>query len=139
MEADLEEKLREFNKQFEKEIVFDTEKNHFYEVVCGQIKEIRFPDYKPDTFSFGMRNYAIESQLPPAEAALRNILIEYVDKVVDDEFVENGGLKRRGGEIYPAIMGICHSIWARKQEILKKYYNITWASPKDENPGVMYD
>jgi hypothetical protein len=36
-------------------------------------------------------------------------------------------------------MGYCHLYWKAKREILKKDYGIDWQSPRDLNPGVLFD
>lgn len=35
--------------------------------------------------------------------------------------------------------GCCHAIWTKQKEILAERYSITWFSPKDMNPGVLFD
>ena len=37
------------------------------------------------------------------------------------------------------ILGMCHSIWYRKKRLLKEMYNIDWISPKELNPGIIFD
>ena len=36
-------------------------------------------------------------------------------------------------------LGTCHLIWRRQKEILKEEHGITWYSPREMNPGVIYD
>ena len=36
-------------------------------------------------------------------------------------------------------LGTCHLIWRRQKEILKGEHGITWYSPREMNPGVIYD
>ena len=36
-------------------------------------------------------------------------------------------------------LGTCHLIWRRQKEILKDEHGITWYSPREMNPSVIYD
>ena len=36
-------------------------------------------------------------------------------------------------------LGTCHLIWRRQKEILKEEHGITWYSPREMNPSVIYD
>ena len=36
-------------------------------------------------------------------------------------------------------LGTCHLIWRRQKEILKEEHGITWYSPSEMNPRVIYD
>ncbi len=36
-------------------------------------------------------------------------------------------------------LGSCHRIWAMKKQILKEKYGITWYTPAELNPDVMFD
>ena len=36
-------------------------------------------------------------------------------------------------------LGTCHLIWRRQKEILKEEHGITWYSPREMNPRVIYD
>lgn len=36
-------------------------------------------------------------------------------------------------------MGYCHVFWGHKKNILKKFYNIDWETPSEENPHILYD
>ncbi|MFM8831103.1 MAG: hypothetical protein ACKOHM_08880 [Spartobacteria bacterium] len=36
-------------------------------------------------------------------------------------------------------LGTCHLIWQRKKEILKEDHGITWYSPREMNPGFIFD
>jgi hypothetical protein len=36
-------------------------------------------------------------------------------------------------------LGTCYLIWRRQKEILKEEHGITWYSPREMNPGVIYD
>lgn len=40
---------------------------------------------------------------------------------------------------YPRQLGFCHEYWYAKRELLENEYNITWHSPCQTNPGVMFD
>ena len=35
--------------------------------------------------------------------------------------------------------GACHILWGRQQKILKEKYGISWRSPSDMNPDIMFD
>ena len=35
--------------------------------------------------------------------------------------------------------GLCHSKWAFKKKMLKKWYNIDWKTPQEMNPDVHFD
>lgn len=35
--------------------------------------------------------------------------------------------------------GLCHSKWAFKKKMLKKWYNIDWKTPQEMNPDVRFD
>lgn len=35
--------------------------------------------------------------------------------------------------------GLCHSKWALKKKMLKKWYNIDWKTPQEMNPDVRFD
>lgn len=49
--------------------------------------------------------------------------------------VETEVLQRCGK---PGFMGYCFGYWAAKAEVLRKY-GISWKSPAEMNPGVMFD
>lgn len=51
-----------------------------------------------------------------------------VEKILDKEFEG----KRH-------MMGICHSIWFRKKQLLKEMYDIDWESPAELNPHIIFD
>lgn len=53
---------------------------------------------------------------------------EKVNKLIAEEF------KNKQNEI-----GICHTIWARKKQLLKELYNIDWKTPAELNPGTIFD
>jgi hypothetical protein len=36
-------------------------------------------------------------------------------------------------------LGDCHRIWRRKKQILKEEFGIDWFTPKEMNPGVIFD
>ena len=36
-------------------------------------------------------------------------------------------------------LGSCHRLWALQKQILKEKYGITWYSPDDLNPEIIYD
>ena len=36
-------------------------------------------------------------------------------------------------------LGCCHTIWALQKRILKEKYGITWYSPDELNPEIIYD
>ena len=37
------------------------------------------------------------------------------------------------------LFGSCHTFWKYKKKILLEEYHMRWRSPKDLNPGVLYD
>lgn len=37
------------------------------------------------------------------------------------------------------IEGSCQFLWGRQQKILKEKYGISWRSPSDMNPDIMFD
>ncbi len=37
------------------------------------------------------------------------------------------------------MIGICHSIWRLKKEILRYGFNIDWKTPAEQNPNIIYD
>lgn len=39
----------------------------------------------------------------------------------------------------PYTLGSCHEYWYIKKRILKEDYGITWYTPAEENPNVIYD
>lgn len=39
----------------------------------------------------------------------------------------------------PYMMGSCHSIWKRKQQILLERYHIRWRTPAEMNPHILFD
>lgn len=39
----------------------------------------------------------------------------------------------------PKVRGFCHERWAEQKRILKEKYNIDWKTPREMNPGVMFD
>lgn len=39
----------------------------------------------------------------------------------------------------PYLMGSCHSIWKRKQQILLERYHICWRTPDEMNPHIHFD
>ena len=66
------------------------------------------------------------------------------DPVEDTEEYKNieDELQRELDEIFkdsPRRLGFCHVYWATKKRILKEKYGIDWKSPKEMNPGVIYD
>ena len=53
--------------------------------------------------------------------------------------IEEAG-RRAMKEVDPSFqMGSCHLFWRLKKEILKEEHGITWYSPREMNPGVIYD
>lgn len=36
-------------------------------------------------------------------------------------------------------IGTCHRIWAHKQRILKEKYGMTWYTPTEVNPHIIFD
>ena len=36
-------------------------------------------------------------------------------------------------------MGFCHSYWPVRKRILKEKYNISWRTPAENNPGIIFD
>lgn len=39
----------------------------------------------------------------------------------------------------PRRLGRCHFVWAMQKKILAEHHGITWLSPADMNPGVVFD
>ena len=37
------------------------------------------------------------------------------------------------------MIGICHSIWGLKKDILRYGFNIDWKTPAEQNPNIIYD
>ena len=78
---------------------------------------------------------------------------------IDDEFARYEKYLRKGSnrikeakrllEMYPdkpehaarlfKQLGSCHRIWAMKKQILKEKYGITWYTPAELNPDVIFD
>ena len=81
----------------------------------------------------------IESPLSDSERNLREIIIDQVDKIVKQELLKDKLLVFNNGDIKPSTMGVCHIYWEKMKGLLKEEYNITWASPRDENPFTMYN
>lgn len=57
-------------------------------------------------------------------------IFEKIDSEVWEELKDNR---------YKDSFGFCHFFWNRKQEILKKKYNINWKTPPEMNPDEMFD
>lgn len=39
----------------------------------------------------------------------------------------------------PRFEGFCHQLWARQKQILKEKHGMTWKSPAEMNPNVLFD
>ncbi len=37
------------------------------------------------------------------------------------------------------MMGVCHSIWRLKKDILRDAFHIDWKTPAEQNPHIIYD
>ena len=35
--------------------------------------------------------------------------------------------------------GFCHTLWDEQKRILKEKYGIEWKTPREMNPGILYD
>ena len=51
-----------------------------------------------------------------------------VDKIIEEEFKDK--LTERG---------FCHTIWARKKQLLKEMFNIDWKTPAELNPNIIFE
>jgi hypothetical protein len=57
-------------------------------------------------------------------------IIQAAEEQADQELRDH---PLRGG------IGYCHIFWKRKKAILKETYRLDWKSPKELNPGTMFD
>jgi len=129
--------LEKLKREYGLQVEFDDEKKIFYEIVDGKRKKVKFTASIKVLEDSSMipcmpLNKEYEKKLLPGEKYLRNIIIKQIDDEVEGELMKE--------ELYKEnTMGRCHSFWPRKQELLKKRYNIYWASPKDEEPLIIFD
>lgn len=56
-----------------------------------------------------------------------------IDAEVEAMLEEEGLGKKKIG------MGYCHVFWSAKARVLKEKYGVEWKSPKEMNPGVLFD
>lgn len=57
-------------------------------------------------------------------------MVDAAEKEAEAELVARG---------QPRIYGYCHALWVVKKRILKEKYGITWRTPAEMNPDVMFD
>jgi hypothetical protein len=57
-------------------------------------------------------------------------IIHQVDVQAEENLLRQG---RRAGR------GFCHLFWREKQRLLKELHGIEWKSPRELNPGVLFD
>jgi hypothetical protein len=137
----LEESLDNFCNNYGRKIIFDSQDKVFYELSGNKKSKVSFPSYASKNWEIEQNNFynhSVEEQLSLDNRSLRQIILEKVDELVHEELVSKGLMARVNGNFEPTAMGVCHEFWKRKKEILNQY-NILWASPCDENPGVLYD
>ena len=60
-------------------------------------------------------------------------IFETIDDEVEALLAEEGYTLKTVG------MGFCHMFWSAKGRVLKEKYGIEWKSPKEMNPGVLFD
>jgi len=51
-----------------------------------------------------------------------------VQRILDEEFKNT-----------PKGLGFNRIYWARKKQLLKEMYDIDWQSPRELNPGIIFD
>jgi len=150
---DLENSLKEFEQKYHRQVVL--EDNVLYEIIDGQRKQVRVesaPRQKHEKkyddsgipiigFEYLIRptNFEYEKGLSEADKALRKIIIDHIDNIIDQELIDEGLLEKKGEKYVPRFSGVCHIFWGKKKKLLKEVYGISWASQQDENPHVMYD
>lgn len=72
------------------------------------------------------------------EKGLRNDPVEYTRRWEDIYYDVEDALEERFANA-PRQMGFCFHFWSAKAELLKDKYNISWRSPAQMNPHVMFD
>ena len=45
----------------------------------------------------------------------------------------------REGTVGPGQIGYCHALWEVQQRILRERHGITWRTPAEMNPDVLFD
>ena len=42
-------------------------------------------------------------------------------------------------EFFRSGRGLCHRVWDRTKELMQERHGIAWKSPREMNPGVIFD
>ena len=84
--------------------------------------------------SFPDPRHRVEKEVSDAQRARYEAVKDEVDARAEKMACEY--LEIREGE---SKMGMCHSIWHYKKQILKTEYGIDWHSPAELNPDAIYD
>ena len=53
------------------------------------------------------------------------------------QYMMEGNFEKAGDKVYQ--MGDCYMLWALQKDILKEKYDITWYTPKECHPNIIFD
>lgn len=96
--------------------------------------EIDYPDVEEliGRCFYKFKEFWDECQVTDVEADLSNYLApsleERIDAFLDSVFLPENWM-----------MGVCHSVWRLKKDILRYGFNIDWKTPAELNPHIIYD
>lgn len=131
------ESIDEFNEQNHQNLVFYEQEQLVMENRNGVMSKLNFVSHFESNQGWNPKNYGIQANNMTEN--LIELIIEVESILVDQEAEKEGLLIHRYGVYYPAGLGVCHSVWAMKRSSLRKKYGISWQSPAELNPTILFD
>ncbi len=136
MVISLEEK-RKHNEELEQspeyqKIIPEVMKEIYTDYVESRIETIKeLPDEAEEKYFIGFDDMPYEPT--PEERKMRSkaYIIAKVQELLSIDPAQAAE--------YVSQLGSCHRLWAMQQNILKERYGITWYTPSELNPDIVFD